>query len=64
MKINAKLTTTSVALLIGCMAMMAQTGKEWDDPTITSVNRETAHTLAIPMASESDVSKNELSASP
>ena len=64
MKINAKLTTTSVALLIGCMAMMAQTGKEWDDPTITSVNRETAHTLAIPMASESDVSKNVLSASP
>ena len=56
--------TTGVALLIGCVGAMAQTGKEWDDPTITSVNRETAHTLAIPMASEEDVSKNDLKASP
>ena len=59
-----KMMTTGVALLIGCVGAMAQTGKEWDDPTITSVNRETAHTLAIPMASEEDVSKNDLKASP
>ena len=26
------------------------TGKEWDNPLVTSVNRETAHTLAIPDA--------------
>ena len=64
MKTDKRLTTTAVALLMGCMAMTAQTGKEWDDPTITSVNRETAHTLAIPMASESDVSENAPSASP
>ena len=42
----------------------AQTGKEWDDPQISSVNRETAHTLSIPMASEADVSKNDMTASP
>ena len=42
----------------------AQTGKEWDDPLITSVNREKAHTLALPMASEADVTKNDMSLSP
>ena len=42
----------------------AQTGKEWDDPTISSVNRETAHTTALPMQSETDVVKNDLTLSP
>jgi beta-galactosidase len=42
----------------------AQTGKEWDDPSITSVNRETAHTLALPMASEADAVKNDMTLSP
>lgn len=41
----------------------AQTGKEWDDPSISSVNRETAHTVAIPMNSESDVAANDMSKS-
>ena len=59
-----KLTVTGIALFICSMAIMAQTGNEWDDPTITSVNRETAHTLAIPMASEDEVGSNDLSTSP
>ena len=59
-----KLTSTGIALFICSMAIMAQTGNEWDDPTITSVNRETAHTLAIPMASEDEVGNNDLSTSP
>ena len=42
----------------------AQTGKEWDDPTISHVNRETAHTTALPMQSEADVVKNDLTLSP
>lgn len=42
----------------------AQTGKEWDDPKVTSVNRETAHTVALPMASEADVVKNDMTLSP
>ena len=46
------------------MAANAQTGKEWDDPKITSVNRETAHTIGIPMASEADVAKNDMTTSP
>ena len=43
---------------------MAQTGKEWDDPKISNVNRETAHTVAIPLESEADVTKNDLTISP
>ena len=43
-----KLTATGIALFICSMAIMAQTGNEWDDPTITSVNRETAHTWQYP----------------
>lgn len=42
----------------------AQTGKEWDNPKITSVNREVAHTLSIPFASTSDVKNNNMSESP
>ena len=53
-----------VALLMGVATANAQTGKEWDDPAVTSVNREGAHTLAIPMANESDVAKNDMAASP
>lgn len=53
-----------MALLMGVATANAQTGKEWDDPAVTSVNREGAHTLAIPMANESDVAKNDMAASP
>ncbi len=64
MKSIKKITMTGVALIMGCVGMMAQTGNEWDDPTITSVNRETAHTLSIPMATEEDISKNDFAVSP
>ncbi len=47
-----------------CLALMAQTGDEWDNPQITSVNREMAHTVAIPMASEADVAANDIARSP
>ena len=40
-------------LLIATQAT-AQTGKEWDDPLTTSVNREKAHTVSIPMGSEAN----------
>ena len=42
----------------------AQTGKEWNDPKITSVNRELAHTLSIPWASETDVATKSMNESP
>ena len=54
----------SIALFMGVASAFAQTGKEWNDPAVTSVNREEAHALAIPMASESDVAKNDMEASP
>ena len=37
-----------MAALTCTMAAFSQTGKEWDDPKITSVNREVSHTIAIP----------------
>ena len=43
---------------------IAQTGKEWDDPKISNVNREVAHTLSIPWASETEVAGNDMTRSP
>ena len=53
-----------MACLMGIATANAQTGKEWDDVAVTSVNREEAHTIAIPMAKEADVAKNDMAASP
>ena len=43
---NIKRTILSIVALTYISATYAQTGKEWDDPKITSVNREVAHTMA------------------
>lgn len=40
------------------------TGKEWDDPLTTSVNREVAHTLAIPVTSATEITENNITHSP
>ena len=68
MSTNIKCATMAcvcgIASIISPLSAHAQTGKEWDDPTITSVNREMSHTVAIPMTSATDVSKNDLAASP
>ena len=53
-----------VALLSFSRVAQAQTGNEWDDPTITSVNRETAHTISIPLGSEAEVQLNDMTISP
>ena len=58
------LVAAALACLATAHAQNTITGKEWDDPLKTSVNRETAHTLAIPMASEADIAQNDLSLSP
>lgn len=42
----------------------AQTLKEWDDVTVTHLNREKAHTVAIPVASEEAVDANSIESSP
>ena len=54
-----------VACLAATALMVnAQSGTEWDDPKVTSVNRETAHTLSIPMASELETVNTDMSQSP
>ena len=59
-----RLSALALCVGLGTLAAWSQTGKEWDDVKITSVNREVAHTLAIPMASEADVAKNDMAVSP
>ena len=53
----------SLTLAVAAQAF-AQTGKEWNDPKTSSVNREKAHTVSIPMASEKDVTTNDMTRSP
>ena len=53
-----------LAALTWMSVVNAQTGEEWDNPTISHVNREKAHTGALPMTSETDVVKNDLTLSP
>ena len=57
-------TLAALTCLSSAQAQSTITGKEWDDPLKTSVNRETAHTLAIPMVSEADITKNDVTTSP
>ena len=40
------------------------TGKEWDDPKVTHVNRETAHTVGIAMGSATEAANTDMSSSP
>lgn len=44
-----------MTVMTGLCTVNAQTGKEWDDPLVSNVNREAAHTLSISMDSEADV---------
>lgn len=59
-----RLTITFLVAIAAVSIASAQTGKEWDNPEITSMNPEVAHTTAIPMVTEADVAQNDLSASP
>ena len=59
-----RITGIAIAMaFFGIVSSSAQTGKEWDDPKTTNVNREQAHTIGIPWASERDVT-NPISESP
>ena len=51
-------------VLLPSLTIMAQTGKEWDDVTITQINKEIAHTLSIPYGSEEDVQNYVMEESP
>lgn len=42
----------------------SQTFKEWDDVSVTHLNRERAHALSIPLNNPSDVSENKMENSP
>ena len=61
---NLRRNILGIVALTSLSATYAQTGKEWDNPAITSVNREVSHTVALPMASEADVQQNDPKLSP
>ncbi len=58
------LTLASVLVTAGITTTSAQTYKEWDDVSVTNLNREKAHTLGIPLGNASDVSDNSIERSP
>jgi len=58
-----KLSFIIVALAATTMAN-AQTLKEWDDVSVTNLNREKAHTISIPLQSEGAVNENSIENSP
>ena len=74
MTTNKQTTISRLVRLTGRVSIMgifmsmatanAQTGTEWDNTNVTSVNREEAHTIAIPMSSEAEIIKNDIAASP
>lgn len=48
----------------GGLTASSQTYDEWDNPAVTSLHREQAHTLEIPYATESELLSGSLEASP
>ena len=57
-------TFASIVLLALSSGLCAQTLKEWDDVSITSLNREKAHMLPIPFADEESVATGNMENSP
>ena len=55
---STRISLASIALLMGVSSGLAQetyTGTEWDEVKITQKNREVAHTIEIPVATEQDI---------
>ena len=52
------------ALMLTGVVNAQMTGKEWDDPKVTHFNRETAHTVGIPMGSATEAANTDMSSSP
>jgi len=46
------------------LSISAQDGTEWDNPNISNVNREPAHTVSIPYGNIDQVTSNDMSVSP
>ena len=64
MLLSKRLSLTCFVAFAFTQLVYSQTGKEWDDVAVTSVNREVSHTISIPYANEDDVCRNEMSQSP
>ncbi len=58
------LTLAAIVAASGFATTSAQTYKEWDDVSVTNINRERAHTLGIPLSDISAVGDNSIEQSP
>lgn len=54
----------TISLITCSMLAHAQDGTEWDNPNISNVNKETAHTVSIPYGNVDQVKGNDMSQSP
>lgn len=54
----------AISVWLSGLTLVAQTGSEWDDVSVTHVNREEAHTLSIPYADEAAVPAYDMESSP
>ena len=54
----------TISLITCAMLAHAQDGTEWDNPNISNVNKETAHTVSIPYGNVDQVKGNDMSQSP
>jgi len=54
----------SFAILSTPLRAQDEWDRAWNDVTITQINREEAHTLAIPFATEEDVRNKRMELSP
>lgn len=61
---NKFLSVAAVVAAFGWAATEAQTYKEWDDVSVTHLNRERAHAVSIPFADASSVSSEAIEQSP
>lgn len=52
------------AMVFYTLSTQAQTYKEWDDVNVFQINRETAHTVAIPITNSQEVADNDIEKSP
>ena len=61
---KGSLVLAGIIVAAGFATTTAQTYNEWDDVSVTHLNRERAHTLGIPLADASAVGDNSIEQSP
>jgi len=64
MKAVKRIYLTTLITIFTVSNLASQTGKEWDEVSVTQVNREEAHTIEIPFQSEQQAQSSDIEDSP